>query len=210
MLSANAVQIPGVRWLLQLDFTYYTDTLDCLFSFFFFPLTKAHVQYGSGLKPCTIQFVNFDGAQYHLAAEVLYNTNLRATTTTTLSTRGVTIPIYLVSSAMDSIRQCVVLLKPVSISTSDPKSEFLCQSSLCCAVPTDPPEPPCMPGISPMPSNTMYHPYTHSPSALTEYLRHKLHSQQAKRLSCSLMVQAEQNIPLEHNNDAPGLSGLIN
>ena len=45
----------------------------------------------------------------------------------------------------------------------------------------------------------MYHPYAHSPSALTEYLRQKLHSQQAKCLSCSLSIQVEQNIPLEHN-----------
>ena len=145
-----------------------------------------------------------------MRSALINNTNLRATTTTTLSTRGVTIPIYLVSSATDSIRQCIVLLKPVPISTSDPKSEFLCQSCLCCAEPTDPPEPPCMPGISPTPSNTTYHPYTHSPSALTEYLRHKLHSQRAKHLSCSLTVQAKQNIPLECNNDAPSLSGLIN
>ena len=49
-----------------------------------------------------------------------------------------------------------------------------------------------------MPSNTTYH-YTHSPSALTEYLRHKLCFQQAKCLSHSLLVQVEQNIPLKHN-----------
>ena len=47
-----------------------------------------------------------------------------------LSIRGVTIPIDLVSSATDSIRRRVVLFKPVPIPTSDPKSEFLCQSSL--------------------------------------------------------------------------------
>ena len=34
----------------------------------------------------------------------MYNINLRATHTTILSIRGVTIPIYLVSSATDSIR----------------------------------------------------------------------------------------------------------
>ena len=50
-----------------------------------------------------------------------------------LSTRGVQIPIDLVSSATDSIRQRVVLFKPVRIPTSDPKSEFLCQSSPYCA-----------------------------------------------------------------------------
>ena len=48
------------------------------------------------------------------------------------------IPIYLVSSTMDSIRWRVVLFKPVTILTSDPRSEFLCQLSLCCAEPADP------------------------------------------------------------------------
>ena len=60
----------------------------------------------------------------------MYDINLRATTTMILSTRGVTIPIDLVSSAMDSIRQRVALFKPVTVPTSDPKSEFLCQLSL--------------------------------------------------------------------------------
>ena len=69
---------------------------------------------------------------------LVYNINLQATTTTILSTGGVTIPINLVSSAMDSIRQCIVLFKAVVIPTSDPKSEFLCQSSVYCAEPTDP------------------------------------------------------------------------
>ena len=59
----------------------------------------------------------------------LYDINLGATTTTILSTRGVKIPINLVSSATDSIRSRVVLFKAVPIPTSDPKSEFLCQSS---------------------------------------------------------------------------------
>ena len=129
----------------------------------------------------------------------LYNIYLRATTTTILSIRGVMIPINLVSSTTDSISQSTVLFKPVTVLTSDPKSEFLCQLSLCCAEPTDPPEPPSTPGISPTPSNTMYHPYTHSPRALTEYLKQKLRSQRAKRLSCSLPVQVEQDAPLECN-----------
>ena len=60
---------------------------------------------------------------------LMYDINLRATTTMILSIRGVTIPIYLVISATDSIKQSVVLFKPVPIPTSDPKSEFLCQSS---------------------------------------------------------------------------------
>ena len=81
----------------------------------------------------------------------MYDINLRATTTMILSIRGVTIPIYLVISATDSIKRSVVLFKPVPIPTSDPKSEFLCQSSLSCAEPTDPPWTPCTPGISPTP-----------------------------------------------------------
>ena len=63
----------------------------------------------------------------------MYDIYLRATTTTIPSTRGVQIPIYLVSSAMDSIRRSVVLFKSMSIPTSDLKSEFLCQSSVYCA-----------------------------------------------------------------------------
>ena len=59
----------------------------------------------------------------------LYDINLRATTTTILRIRGVQIPIDLVSSATDSYRRSVVLFKPMSVPTSDPKSEFLYQSS---------------------------------------------------------------------------------
>ena len=83
----------------------------------------------------------------------LYDINLWATHTIVLSIRGVTIPIYLVSIATDSIKPCVVLFKTVTIPTSDPKSEFLCQLSVICAEPTDSPEPPRTPGISPMPSS---------------------------------------------------------
>ena len=45
----------------------------------------------------------------------------------------------------------------------------------------------------------MYHPYCHSPSALTEYLKAKLCTQRAKRLSHSLSAQVEQSVPLKHN-----------
>ena len=84
----------------------------------------------------------------------MYDINLRATHTTIPSTRGVQIPIDLVSSATDSIRRLVVLFKPVRIPTSDPKSEFLCQSSsIAHLLQTSPPEPPCTPGISPTPSS---------------------------------------------------------
>ena len=46
----------------------------------------------------------------------------------------------------------------------------------------------------------MYHPYCQSPSALTEYLKQKLHHQRAKRLSCSLPTQVEQDVPLKRNS----------
>ena len=56
----------------------------------------------------------------------LYDINLGATATTMLRIRGVQIPIDLVSSTTDSYRRSVVLFKPMSVLTSDPKSEFLC------------------------------------------------------------------------------------
>ena len=125
--------------MLWLDFTQYADTLDCLFPLTFLPLIEALVRYRSGLKLCMIWSANPWRCTISFCNCLLYNINLRATTTTILSIRGVTIPIYLVSSTMDSFKQHVVLFKPVTILTSDPKSEFLCQSSLCCAEPTDPP-----------------------------------------------------------------------
>ena len=50
----------------------------------------------------------------------------------------------------------------------------------------------------------MYHPYCHSPSALTEYLKQKLHHQRAKRLGRSPSAQVEQNVPLKRNNRSSG------
>ena len=58
----------------------------------------------------------------------LYDINLEATATTTPRIRGAQIPIDLVSSATDFYRRSVVLFKPMSVPTSDLKSEFLCQS----------------------------------------------------------------------------------
>ena len=46
----------------------------------------------------------------------------------------------------------------------------------------------------------MYHPYCHSPSALTEYLKEKLHRQRAKHLGRSLPAQVEPNVPLKRNS----------
>ena len=145
--------------------------------------------------PCAILSACLQLVQFYLAVISLYDINLRATTTTILSTRGVMI------HATDSIRWCIVLFKLVTVQTSDPKSEFLCQLSLCCAEPADPPPPQTTLDawdISHALTN-MYHPYCHSPSALTKYLKAKLHSQRAKHLSRSLPAQVEQNIPLECN-----------
>ena len=126
-------------------------------------------------------------------------TNLGATITMILGIRGVMIPIDLVSSTMDSIGQSVVLFKPVPVQTSDPKSEFLCQLSLLCAEPADPPESTLYTWDISHTLVTTYHPYCHSPSALTEYLKQKLHQQRAKRLSHSLPTQVESSVSLERN-----------
>ena len=142
---------------------YYADTLDCFIFLSLFPSPEALVQYNLVGLLCTIRSGSSFG--FHL-----YNINLWATHTTILSTRGVTIPIYLVSSATDSIRLCVVLFKTVTILTSDPKSEFLCQLSLSCTEPTDPLNTSYAWDISHA-LITTYHPYCQSPSALTEYLK---------------------------------------
>ena len=83
----------------------------------------------------------------------MYDINLGATATTIPSTRGVQIPIDLVSSATDSFRRSVVLFKPVRLPVSDPKSEFLCQSSYLRRTFRDSPEPPSTPGKAPTPSS---------------------------------------------------------
>ena len=114
--------------MLHLDFTSYADTSDCLISF----LTPLH------RSPCTIQsgvslvcdtILSLFLYTIRSRGSFLYDINLRATATTILRIRGVQIPIDLVSSATDSYRQSVVLFKLMSVPTSDPKSEFLCQSS---------------------------------------------------------------------------------
>ena len=80
----------------------------------------------------------------------------------------------------------------------DLRSEFLCQSSLI-AEHTDPPlNYHVHLGYLPHPQ-TLYHPYCHKPSALTEYLKEKLRKQHAKRLSRSHSAQVKPNIQLKHN-----------
>ena len=99
----------------------YVGLLHLLFSFFLTPKPL----YNTIWQP----FKQLFCVQYDLATFSMYNINLRAAHTTILSIRGVTIPINLVSSTTNSIRQHVVLFKSVTVPTSDPKSEFLCQSS---------------------------------------------------------------------------------
>ena len=150
--------------MLRLDFTSYADTLDCIVSFLTSPhqspctiwsqftfaydtiswsSLEARVRYDLGLRLCTIWSLG----------PFLYDINLGATTTMILRIRGVQIPIDLVSRAMDSFRRSVVLFKPMSVPTSDPKSEFLYQSSYFVQNIQTPPEPPRTPGISPTPSS---------------------------------------------------------
>ena len=129
----------------------------------------------------------------------MYDINLRATATTILSIRGVQIPIYLVTSATDSFRRSVVLFKSLSIPTSDLKSEFLYQSSSIVHVLQTSPRNTSYAWEISHALVTTYHPYCHSPSALTEYLKQKLRLQRAKRLGRSPAAQVEQSVQLERN-----------
>ena len=126
--------------MLRLNWTSHTSQIHwtALFLFSSIPLTEAHVRYRSGLKSCMIWSADLQQCTISSCSHNLYDIHLGATNATILSIRGVTIPIYLVSSTTDSNRRHVVLFKPVTILTSDPKSEFLCQLSLYCAEPTDP------------------------------------------------------------------------
>ena len=108
---------------------YFTDTLDCPV-FLFPPLPSSKPMYDTIWSCACVRYdLTWFSRTIRSGGILMYDINLRATHTTILSTRGVQIPIDLVSSTTDSIRQLVVLFKPVRIPTSDPKSEFLCQSS---------------------------------------------------------------------------------
>ena len=106
----------------------YADTLDCIASFTHSPTPKPVYDTILRLIPVRYDPGPDSGAIWSCGC-FLYDINLRATATTILRIRGVQIPIDLVSSATDSYRRSVVLFKPMSIPTSDPKSEFLYQSS---------------------------------------------------------------------------------
>ena len=106
----------------------YADTLDCIVSFLTLPTPK----------PMYDTISRFSCVRYDLESGLhairslssfLYDINLGATATTILRIRGVQVLIDLVSSATDSYRRSIVLFKPMSVPTSDPKSEFLYQSS---------------------------------------------------------------------------------
>ena len=168
-----------------------------------FPLSKPLPR-----SPCMIQSGTIFDVRYDLAlfpctirsgAILMYDINLRATHTMILSIRGVTIPIYLVSSTTDSIRRRVVLFKSVPVPTSDPQSEFLCQSSFVVQNLQTPSNTSYTWEISHT-LVTTYHPYCQSPSALTEYLKQRLRAQRAKQLGHSHSAQVKQDVPLERNN----------
>ena len=150
--------------MLRLDFTYPRRHigLHCLFFHLPISLTEAHVRYNLTSLSCTIQSrvslmydTIYEALSYTIRSRVslMYDINLRATATTIPSVRGVQIPIYLVTSATDSLRQSIVLFKSLSIPTSDLKSEFLCQSSYIAQNLQAPLNPPRTPGISPTPSS---------------------------------------------------------
>ena len=82
--------------------------------------------------------------------------------------------------------------------TSDLKSEFLCQSSYIAQNLQTPRITLYAWDISHA-LVTTYHPYCHSPSALTEYLKQRLRLQRAKRLGHSLPTQVESNVQPERN-----------
>ena len=119
------------------------------FLFLLYPITVAHVRYDLAISRC------FTSVQYGLTAWfglVVYDINLGATHTTIPSTRGVTIHIFLVSSATDSMGRCVVLFKPCTYSTQT-LSLSSCVNQAILRRTYRPPEPPRMPGISPTPSS---------------------------------------------------------
>ena len=70
---------------------------------------------------------------------------------------------------------------------------------LVCAEPTDSPQNTSYAWDISHALVTTYHPYCHSPGALTEYLKQKLRSQRAKRLGRSLPAQVEPSVQLERN-----------
>ena len=181
-----------------MDFTHNADTLDCIASFLTPPTSKPMYDTISSLVCVRYDLVALL-CMIWSCGSFLYDINLGATATTILRIRGVQIPIDLVSSATDSYRRSVVLFKPMSIPTSDPKSEFLYQSSsLVHDLQTSPWTTLYAWDISHA-LVTTYHPYCHSLSALTEYLKQRLRSQRAKRLGRSLPAQVEQSVQLEHN-----------
>ena len=148
----------------------------------------------SCLMPCTISIWCCD----MILPALLYDIHLRATHMTTSSIGGVQIPIYLVSSTTDSLQQSVVVLKLYQQQT-----QTLGLSSCVNLVSKY--------GTYRSPLNTsyawdisralatLYHPYAHEPSALTEYLKRKLQVQRAKCQSRSHPAHVKQNVPLERN-----------
>ena len=130
----------------------YADTSDCIISIFF--LISLH------RSLCMILSERHRLVWYDLEAFLcmiwsrvtfLYDINLGATATTILSTRGVQIPIYLVTSATDSLGEAWYYLsrcqyRPQTLSLSS------CVNWAILRRTCRPPETPSTPGISPTPS----------------------------------------------------------
>ena len=117
-ISSNRVPPVMLRFLFAL---LHADTSDCLLSPLPHPLTGPLYFYDLILlkrsHPVASCLVRYSSGV--AIRSPMYDTHLRATHTTTSSIGGVQIPIYLVSSATDSIRSRVVLFKTVTIPTSD-------------------------------------------------------------------------------------------
>ena len=190
-MSRNTISISGVYYACVTIGLHFTTQIHRTASFLIFLLHTLKPMYDTIWQRLLVR--------YDLVDHPLYDIYLRATHTTIPSTRGVQIPIDLVSSATDSFWRHVVLFKHVWIPTSDPKSEFLCQSSYIAQNLQTPWITLYAWDISHA-LVTTYHPYCHSPSALTEYLKHKLCAQRAKRLGRSLPAQVEPNVQPERNS----------
>ena len=106
VVQGGSKRLQEPNWKEQRGVTFglhsYADTLDCIVSF----LTSPH------RSPCTIRSCAFVCVRCDLTScscmirsggSLVYDINLGATATTILSTRGVQIPIDLVSSATDSL-----------------------------------------------------------------------------------------------------------
>ena len=141
------------------------------FSYLFLPYIEAHVRYDLAVPLCTIRSCGFP--LYDMISWLLSMRYYLPTSTCMISISDPRILRYLVLGEFRSLSIAQNLQTPLNTSYAwDISHAFV----------------------------TTYHLYCHSPSALTEYLKSKLHHQQAKRLGRSPPAQVEQNVQLEHNS----------